>query len=66
MIVCVGSASAVVSDLVLPEGCNVGGPTYGVNRSVDGPASAFLCSLERARDTSYGWYRPVEIIPVLG
>ena len=66
MIDCVVSASAVVSDIP-PEGCGVGGPTYGAGggTKVDGPASAFLCSFARARDIPYGWYRPVRVSPAL-
>jgi hypothetical protein len=61
------SASVVVSDVIPPEGCNVGRPMYGKGggANVDGPASAFPYSYERTRDTPYGWDHSVGIIPVL-
>ena len=67
MIGCVFSASAVVSDIILPVGCRVGRPTHGTGGGirVDGPATIFMCSLRRARDLPYGWNLPIDLGPVL-
>ena len=57
----------VSASAVLPGSCEIGGlicGTGGVTR-VDGPASVFLYRVGRVRDTPYGWYHPVRIIPVV-